>query len=1279
MNVSTRWKRFAFFDRSAIGLPPDVVDDLFGGSGDDGAGAGPQGTGGKGGGAAHGLAMCRAVVPAEAFASAADADADADASSPVAAMAESASAVRRMLGGGSGSGSGADRAGGPQEVTLALMSSRGSDRIHAADLTVRCNPPPVSASPKEDGPRRGQARGGGASGSAGSDPPPPPLELDGYRGSYRPFAWGWAGSAQGAADGLSRQQRSIVAEHMSTGGDSSDASASPPPPPNVEGISACRSGSGLHVAAATASPGHTGVCVAVDPHLHLAGPVGGGRASASRPPVDCPPSKIYQPPSAFDHGTYGAPSGAIHSAPGLVAVGTAGGYVLVYGYDHQGTAGGRRQHGHGETGRLSLLIEIPPPATQAAGDDPQHRRRVEVSSVRLVPPPALPEGADSSSTSRTRLFVTYLPGPHQALSPRAAGGAGGPGGAGVSAFDLGVVSASLLASTATSASVQVGRPLARYDLDPRGIGSSALCDAVSVGVGSGASGSQTQAAPANGGGAADTVHYLVARPEGIATYSTNDKIGSVPIDGNKVCACWVPPPAASRRRYHPSSGGMASGEATAGGVSPADSGAAAAAAEAGSTHFLVSTSDSKSGRDAVDIYDTSHRIIAFHALLSPGHRAIRAVGIGGGTSLQGGLSSSVQGSGPMLSYSRHPSLNSAGMPSSAIVLTSGGSLVTLTERSTEIKISLLVQKNLYTAAISMSYADPAQGPAEVAALYRKYAEYLYDRGDFASAIEQYMNTIGNLEPGHVVLRFLDSAKVPLLVQYLVELRERGMADREHDELLKTCYIKLGDPESADRITLSGPAATARSGRDACDEVESLLADSRSKDAIAVLCSLDPDAAAKCLSSAGLGSSLVRASPREIAGIVLALCDGTFSPVGLAGTATPSAGDAAAGGESGPVPAPLSEDSVNNPGVGSGGMKRYPPHLFANSFLEHPKLLRLLLSTCRARKCTLPPDLKRALLELTLGEWSSARSNGDSAQERRKRAEVMDILTDPHSEGHGGIDPTDAFLLVQDVNFEEGITYMCEKLGLSDMLLERLAADGGDSARRSMLAMCTDAEMTAEVLGKLVGMSTIGNGAESSQMVSAENASPLSIAEAAAANNEVLADLQEALFLAQAQRADLPAIRVVRILAGEGTGKFTSSSTISSPDGPSQGVPLSVALNYVGPVLDGLRSDSHRIREDVNEYASLCSKMEEQIESLRSGNGGSSAPSEGEEETAESYLKKLSDSIPTMVGWVKQATAASATQEDSKAEQNREEFWRELSQSQDSFETIARYFSKGVIE
>jgi hypothetical protein len=35
--------------------------------------------------------------------------------------------------------------------------------------------------------------------------------------------------------------------------------------------------------------------------------------------------------------------------------------------------------------------------------------------------------------------------------------------------------------------------------------------------------------------------------------------------------------------------------------------------------------------------------------------------------------------------------------------------------------------------------------------------------------------------------------------------------------------------------------------------------------------------------------------------------------------------------------------------------------------------------------------------------------------------------------------------------------------------------------------------------------------------------------------------------------------------------------------------------------------------------------------------------------------------------------------DGGAEQTREQFWREMDQSEDSFQTIARFFSKGVIE
>ena len=828
--------------------------------------------------------------------------------------------------------------------------------------------------------------------------------------------------------------------------------------------------------------------------------------------------------------------------------------------------------------------------------------------------------------------------------------------------------------------------------------SSALCDVVSVwGGGGNATGgatdlthSATAAAltPTSQGASSAspslTDHYLIARSEGLVTYSVNDKIGSLPIDGSKVCACWVPPPVTLGRRRQYAQGDTSA--TTSGGSGNADAdkqqkssamdsavaatASAAAAATAGATHVLISTSDPKSGRDAVDVYDTSHKIIAFHALLSPGHRALRAVGFTGipppqsktGSSFRAGPDGAV--SVPRFNF-RHPTTS---IRSSAIVLTSGGSLVALSERPTSNKIALLVQKNLYTAAISMAYADPSQSAADIAELYRQYAEHLYDHGDFAAAMEQYISTIGNLEPGHVVLRYLDSAKVPLLVQYLVELRDRGVATREHDELLKTCYAKLGDSESADALTSSGPAASARSDSEAFREVQILVNENKSKEALALLCSLDPGAAAKCISSPSLGPDIVHAAPREAAGIVLALCDGSFSPTNLAAAAS-RGGDAAAGGDSSSnsMPPPLVEGSAKLSATSGGSGKRFNPRRFTDCFVEQPKLLRLLLATCRERKCHLSADLKRCLLELTLDEWAVGRRRGDSAQERRKRAEVMDILTDPHMEGIDGIEPTDALVLVQEADFGEGITYLYEKLGLRDMLLERLADDGSDSARRSLLAMCStgDPDTTAKVLEKLVDISCV------SGKWQAERGG-----DAAASSGDALSDLREALFMARAQRAELPPARVARILAGEGSGRFSTPWKVSQPDGPPRGVPLDVALDYIGPVLDGSHAEAARLREELKEYSTLCQEMEEEIEFLRYGKPKRSE--QEKEETMESHLKNLRDDIPDMLRRLTEATESfNADDEEMKAEHIREEFFRDIASSKDKSEVVARYFAKGL--
>ena len=254
----------------------------------------------------------------------------------------------------------------------------------------------------------------------------------------------------------------------------------------------------------------------------------------------------------------------------------------------------------------------------------------------------------------------------------------------------------------------VSAPSARHDLDGRNVISSSLCDAVT---------SEKD----------NELQLCVARPDGLYTYSTTQKVDVSPIDGSKLAICLVPPPkSAGTSRKLVSTG------------------------KTGSGFVLVASTDSKSRRDAVDLYDPYNKLVAFHLLLSPGHTAIRAAGVttpptrSADGSLQSGRSS-------------------------AVVFTSGGSLVTLTEKETAEKVNLLVQKNLYSAAIFVAYTDPSYETEDITLLYRRHAEYLYRKGEYSGAIEQYINTIGSLEPSHVIFRYLDAPKIPLLVKYLEKL------------------------------------------------------------------------------------------------------------------------------------------------------------------------------------------------------------------------------------------------------------------------------------------------------------------------------------------------------------------------------------------------------------------------------------------------------------------------------------------------------------------------------
>jgi len=353
--------------------------------------------------------------------------------------------------------------------------------------------------------------------------------------------------------------------------------------------------------------------------------------------------------------------------------------------------------------------------------------------------------------------------------------------------------------------------------------------------------------------------------------------------------------------------------------------------------------------DAVDIYDATNKLVAFHVLLSPGHKALRAVGI-------------------TTKPTRMNDGNIRGGRSTAVVFTSGGSIVSLTEKVTSEKINLLVQKNLYAAAISMAYADPSFQPADITALYRRHAEHLYRKGDFSAAMDQYIYTIGSLESAHVIFRYLDAPKIPMLAKYLEELRERDMATPVHNELLRTCYLKLNDNEAAEKIAASASRTTDTAS---CSSLVSSLAHNP-KEALATICTFEAPQAAEAL--VVHGAALARALPRETAGVVVSLCVGTYSPSALAEAS--------------------GEDAAKLLEIGDDSRPRtctpHPFHLFASAFVESPKVLRLILAHCNRNKCPLTPSLRRTLLELTLSEWNDAKRTGDTEAEKLRRKEAITV-------------------------------------------------------------------------------------------------------------------------------------------------------------------------------------------------------------------------------------------------------------------------------------------------
>lgn len=66
-------------------------------------------------------------------------------------------------------------------------------------------------------------------------------------------------------------------------------------------------------------------------------------------------------------------------------------------------------------------------------------------------------------------------------------------------------------------------------------------------------------------------------------------------------------------------------------------------------------------------------------------------------------------------------------------------------------------------------------------------------------MNQYIRTIGKLEPSYVIRKFLDAQRIHNLTSYLQALHEKGLANADHTTLLFNCYTKLKDVKKLDEF------------------------------------------------------------------------------------------------------------------------------------------------------------------------------------------------------------------------------------------------------------------------------------------------------------------------------------------------------------------------------------------------------------------------------------------------------------------------------------------------
>ena len=135
------------------------------------------------------------------------------------------------------------------------------------------------------------------------------------------------------------------------------------------------------------------------------------------------------------------------------------------------------------------------------------------------------------------------------------------------------------------------------------------------------------------------------------------------------------------------------------------------------------------------------------------------------------------------------------------VLTQDGKITRYHEKPLQQRLELLYQRNMYPLAIELAQKCGLNAE-EHSAIYRRFGDHMYQKGDFDGAMAQYMRAMDATEPSQVIRKFLDTQRIHNLIQYLEQLHERRKATADHTTLLLNCYAKLKDIDKLEAFTKS---------------------------------------------------------------------------------------------------------------------------------------------------------------------------------------------------------------------------------------------------------------------------------------------------------------------------------------------------------------------------------------------------------------------------------------------------------------------------------------------